>query len=132
MSHPRPTVTGSCLCGAVQFEVAGPLRDVVLCHCAMCRKTHGHIGAYTNAPKDSRHLSKSRGLKWFSASDFARRGFCGECGTSLFRERLACDLISIAAGALDPPTGLVTTLQIFVDSAGDYYSIDPRIAQRKS
>jgi hypothetical protein len=39
--------TGSCLCGAVRFEVVGTLRDVVECHCAMCRKTHGHIGAYT-------------------------------------------------------------------------------------
>ena len=132
MSQSRAAVTGGCLCGAVLFEVAGPLRDVVLCHCAMCRKTHGHVGAYTNAPKESLHVIEPRGLKWYSASDFARRGFCGECGASLFWERLAGDSISIAAGALDPPTGLVTTLQIFVDSAGDYYSIDPRIAQRKS
>ncbi len=124
-------LTGGCLCGAVSFEINGPMRDVVLCHCAMCRKTHGHVGAYTNAPKESLHLIESRGLKWHSSSNFARRGFCGECGASLFWERLAGNLISIAAGALDSPTGLTTTLQIFVDSAGDYYSIDPRIAQRK-
>ena len=124
-------ISGSCLCGAVLFEVSAPLRDVVLCHCAMCRKTHGHIGAYTNAPKASLHLSETRGLKWYSSSPFARRGFCGECGASLFWERSAGESISIAAGALEPPTGLATTLQIFVDSAGDYYCVDPRIPQRK-
>ena len=55
--------TGSCLCGAVRFEVAGPLRDVVECHCAMCRKTHGHIGAYTATPKDKLRIVETRGLK---------------------------------------------------------------------
>lgn len=124
-------ISGGCLCRAVRFEVTGALRDVVLCHCAMCRKTHGHIGAYTNAPKESLRVLESRGLKWYSSSHVARRGFCNECGASLFWERTKGDLISIAAGALDPPTGLSTTLQIFVDSAGDYYSIDPRITQRK-
>lgn len=124
-------LTGGCLCGAVHFEVDGPVRDVVLCHCQMCRKTHGHIAAYTNAPKTSLHLTETRGLKWFSSSPFARRGFCGECGASLFWERPAGDSISIAAGALDSPTGLATVLQIFVDGAGDYYSVDPRIPQRK-
>lgn len=122
--------TGSCLCGAVKFEVNGPLRDVVLCHCAMCRKTHGHIGAYTNAPKAHLRLIETRGLKWYASSGFARRGFCSECGASLFWERLNADVVSIAAGTLDEPTGLRTTLQIFVDSAGDYYDVDPAVQKR--
>jgi hypothetical protein len=131
MTQQQARVGGSCLCGAVRFEVIGALRDVVLCHCSMCRKTHGHIGAYTNTPRASLHLIESRGLKWYDSSHFARRGFCGECGASLFWERPAGESISIAAGALELPTRLTTTVQIFVDSAGDYYSIDPRIPQRK-
>jgi len=38
--------------------------------------------------------------------------------------------VAIAAGTLDPPTGLATVLQIHVASAGDYYPIDPSIPQR--
>ena len=38
--------TGSCLCGAVRYEVGGELRDVIYCHCEKCRRTHGHAAAY--------------------------------------------------------------------------------------
>ena len=122
--------TGSCLCRAVRFEVVGALRDVVECHCAMCRKTHGHIGAYTATPKENLRIVESRGLKWYPSSEKARRGFCAECGGTLFFEPLAKDYMAIAAGTLDPPTGLKTVVQIHVNSAGDYYTIDPRIRQR--
>lgn len=37
------SATGSCLCTAVQYEVSGPLRSVLYCHCEQCRRTSGHI-----------------------------------------------------------------------------------------
>jgi hypothetical protein len=130
MSPLESAATGGCLCGAVRYEAARPLRDVVLCHCAMCRRTHGHVGAYTAVPKSALTLTESRGLKWYRSSEIARRGFCGECGASVFWERHEGELVSIAAGTLDSPTGLTTTAQIFVAHAGDYYTIDPAIPQR--
>jgi hypothetical protein len=87
--------TGSCLCGAVRFEVVGTLRDVVECHCAMCRKTHGHIGAYTATPKDGLRIVEARGLKWYRSSAQARRGFCGGGTCS---EPLTKDYMAIAPG----------------------------------
>jgi hypothetical protein len=122
--------TGGCLCRAVRYAVTGPLRDVIVCHCAMCRKAHGHVGAYTAAPKAALRLTESRGLKWYRSSDVARRGFCGECGGTLFWDAEGSATISIAAGTLDAPTGLRTALQIHVDSAGDYYDVDPAIPAR--
>ena len=124
------THAGGCLCKAVRYEVAGPLRDVVECHCAMCRRTHGHVAAYTAAPKAALRMIETRGLKWYASSSFARRGFCAECGASVFWERPAGELVSIAAGTLDTPTGLRTTLQIFVEDAGDYYTVRNDIPRR--
>ncbi len=40
---------GGCLCGAVRYEVQGPLRDVLICHCEECRRWHGHVSATTAA-----------------------------------------------------------------------------------
>jgi len=116
--------TGGCLCGAVRYEAIGALRDVVVCHCRMCRKAHGHVGAYTASARDALRLVETRGLKWYRSSAQARRGFCSECGATLFWDGDGRDTMSIAAGTLDEPTGLATALQIHVASAGDYYAVD--------
>ena len=127
---PGLLATGGCLCGAVRFEVAGKLRDVVLCHCEMCRKTHGHIAAYTATARSALRFIETRGLKWFGSSQVARRGFCSECGGSLFWDSSGKDYVAIAAGMLDTPTGLATAWQIHTRSASDYYAIDAQVPQR--
>jgi hypothetical protein len=40
--------TGGCLCEEVQYEIHGPLYDVLKCHCSKCRRTHGHVAAYAH------------------------------------------------------------------------------------
>lgn len=42
---------GSCLCGAVSFEVGGELPEPDACHCRMCRKQSGHFFASTDVPR---------------------------------------------------------------------------------
>ena len=128
MSDPS-SVTGRCECGAVRFVVAGKLRDVTNCHCGQCRRFHGHIGAYTNAALADLTFAEQRGLRWYQSSSAARRGFCGECGSSLFWQRIGGDTISIAAGCLDAPTGLKTVAHIFVAHRGDYYEIADGLKQ---
>ena len=124
---PAPAVVGGCLCGAVRYEVRGPLREVVNCHCGQCRKFHGHYGAYTNAAMKDIAVTGNRHLKWYRSSSFARRGFCRKCGSSLFWQRLKGGTISIAAGTLDSPTRLKTGRHIFVADMGDYYKIADRL-----
>lgn len=122
-------MTGGCLCGAVRFETTGALRPVAYCHCGQCRKWHGHIGAYTNAPNDRFKLVHDEGLSWFASSDFAQRGFCGKCGSSLFWRRNQGDSISIAAGSFDGKTGLKAERHIYVPDKGDYYDITDGLPQ---
>ena len=123
MREPTPrTADGGCLCGAVRYDVHAPLRDVVNCHCGRCRRTHGHFAAYTEVAADELTLLEDRGLGWYVA-DGRERGFCRECGASLFWRRTGEGSVSIAAGTLDEPTGLHTVAHIFVDSRGDYYEL---------
>jgi hypothetical protein len=114
---------GSCLCGAVTYEVDGPMREVVACHCIQCRKQTGHYLAMTNAKVTDFHLLTSAPLKWYRASDAAKRGFCGDCGSVLFWQGDGSDEISISAGSIDGQTGLKLGGHIFCDFAGDYYEI---------
>lgn len=120
---------GGCLCGAVRYETTGELRDVVLCHCEQCRRTHGHYAAFTSVPLGNFRLLESRGLRWYQSSESARRGFCGECGASLFWEPVGEQRIGIAAGTLNGRTGLKVARHVYVGFAGDYYSIDDGLPQ---
>lgn len=122
-------MNGSCACGGVVFQAAGPLRPVIACHCVTCRKTSGHVWAATSVPLDRFHLIRDDSLAWFSATPAARRGFCNRCGASLFWQPTGGTTISIAAGALDGPTGLATACHWFVDEAGDYYTLTDGLPQ---
>lgn len=122
--------TGGCLCDEVRYEVRGPLRAVVNCHCAQCRRTSGHFVAATAARREDLALVESRGLRWYGSSPAARRGFCRTCGASLFWETISGGRISIMAGTLDLPTGLETVAHIFIDDAGDYYTIDDNLPRQ--
>jgi hypothetical protein len=118
--------TGRCLCGAVQYEVRGPLRDVLLCHCAECRRWSGHVFAATSAQRDHLALLEGAALRWVASPESesdARRGFCAECGSSLFWDAAGGDTISIAVGSLDQPTGLRTSGHVYVSQVGDYYEL---------
>jgi hypothetical protein len=129
-SRGETPATGRCLCGAVRYEIHGPLRDVKLCHCGECRRWHGHVCAMTAAHTDHLSFVADGGLRWMDSPNsaaHARRGFCSECGSSLFWDSPDRETISIAAGTIDPPTGLKTTMQIYTADAGDYYEIDPAL-----
>jgi hypothetical protein len=115
--------TGSCLCGAVQFDVHGPLREVIACHCLQCRKQTGtYMSATACADKDL-VFTKTGGLKWFRSSPEAKRGFCGDCGSVLFWKQDGKDTTSIAAGAIDGPLGVGLAGHIYCEAAGDYSEI---------
>lgn len=122
--------SGGCLCGAVRYEVRGPLRPVVDCHCTMCRRTSGHFAAFTATRLQGLLLIESYGLRWYRPSATARRGFCEICGSSVFWEPASGDRVSIAAGTLDPPTGLETVVHVFVEDASDSYGICDGLPQR--
>ena len=116
--------TGSCLCGGVRYRVTGPMRQVVGCHCGQCRKQTGLYMAATGVRMKYFEMVDQRGLTWYRASDQAKRGFCRECGSTLFWQADGADYIAIAAGTLDGATGLRTAAHIFVADKADFYRLD--------
>jgi len=117
-------VNGSCLCGQVNFDLIGELRSVVYCHCQQCRKTSGHFVAATVVMNEDLKMVTDAGLAWYRSSDKAERGFCKECGSSIFWRPDNDNYIGVMAGALESPTGIEACEHIYTDDAGDYYSID--------
>jgi len=131
VSEKSPRRTGGCLCGAVRYEVQGALRPIVMCHCTQCRRVTGHNMAATAARHGDFRLLSQAGLGWYTSSAEARRGFCTQCGSTLFWQGAARDYISIAAGTLDDSSGLTTAGHIFTADKGGYYDIADSAPQRR-
>jgi hypothetical protein len=117
--------TGRCLCGAVTFEGTWGSEPVRACHCSQCRRWSGHVWA----SGQSTRLELQGAVKWFRSSDIAERGFCPECGSSLFWRKFGSDRIEVSAGAVDTPTGLQLVGHIYVADKGDYYDITDGLPQ---
>ncbi|WP_424970792.1 GFA family protein [Dinoroseobacter sp. S76] len=120
------TATGGCLCGAIRYEVTGPLRPVVACHCNQCRRTSGHYVAATSALK--RDVVIAGTPRWFASSDTAQRGFCGTCGSNLFWDGPSNEM-AIFAGTLDGDPGVRLATHIFCADKGAYYEITDDLPQ---
>ncbi|HJM50620.1 MAG TPA: GFA family protein [Alphaproteobacteria bacterium] len=120
---PTRNLSGGCLCGAVRFRIEGRVRDVVVCHCGQCRRSHGHVGAYAGVKQADLSFEDESGLTWYRSSDQASRGFCSVCGGRLFYRQHESPFIAVAAGSLDQPSGLATIGHIFTADAADYYAI---------
>lgn len=120
---------GSCLCGAVRFEVMGELAPPTACHCSKCRKHTGHYEAGTDVPRSALTVFGEDKVGWYHSSEKVRRGFCTICGSSLFFDPIYRDWIGICMGAFDTPTNTHLAMHIFVADKGDYYDIADGLPQ---
>lgn len=120
---------GSCLCGAVRFTFPGVIAAPSVCHCSQCRRQSGHAWSSADVALSDLTIDGADAVKWFSASDRARRGFCATCGSFLFWQGTGSDRISVAMGALTAPTGARLAAHIFVADKGDYYDIADGVPQ---
>ena len=123
--------TGSCLCGAVKFEVDGPLPPPDACHCSQCRKTSGHFFVSTDVARSALTIHGGEHVTWFRSSEKVRRGFCSACGSSLFWDPIHKDWIGVAMGAFESPTDTKLAINIFVADKGDYYDISDGLPQNQ-
>jgi hypothetical protein len=98
-----------------------------------CRKFHGNYGAYTSVKVENLNIIEQQSLKWYRShkdeTANVHRGFCSECGSSLFWHPKDQPNIAIAAGSLDTPTHLKTKGHIWCSQISDYYKIEDGLPQ---
>lgn len=124
--------TGSCLCGAISFEIDAPLAPPDACHCRQCRKQSGHFFASSDIPRASLAFrAGEEKLSWFQSSERVRRGFCSACGSFLFWDAIAKSTIAVAMGAIDTPSQTQLHMHIFVEEKGDYYALADGLPQHQ-
>lgn len=118
---------GRCHCGGVVFTVPADSAGIVACHCTDCRQMHGNYNAMLVAPREAAVLEASHTLHWYRSSDTARRGFCGVCGSRLFKDNLAPARFLVSAGVIDGTTGKRNMRNLWRESKGGWYDL-PEVA----
>ena len=95
-------IKGSCLCKSITFEIHNECRYSILCHCTMCQKSNAEFSNYTKVQKGNFKFSAKKNLKWFYSSKNFKRGFCSNCGSSLFFQSQHSNTeIAVSTGSLD-------------------------------
>jgi hypothetical protein len=123
---------GSCLCGAIQFEVTGPIEDVGNCHCSMCRRAHGApFSTFARvASADLVLRSGQDDVRTYASSEQIERTFCGTCGARFtFRWSGLPTAVWVAAGLFEDDPGLRPQHHMFVGSMAPWHEISDRLPQ---
>ena len=104
---------GHCLCGAVCVTLTNPKDHVEICHCDMCRRSGG---AYYGALEgESFAFASEEHVGVYRSSEWAERGFCTQCGSTLFYHFLPTGNRSFAAGLFNGADHLPVSKEIFVE-----------------
>ncbi len=117
---------GGCMCGAVRFEITSNINEAGACHCGMCRKFSGGVYVAFKVPVGGIRFASDTALGVFASSDWAERGFCKTCGSSLFYRVTAPGPMQgemhMGLGTLDDANGVPLTGEIFIDLKPDGYA----------
>lgn len=98
--------TGSCLCGRVRYQIAGPVTRTSHCYCTMCQKQHGAAFAtYANIKSaDFSYAEGESSVMRYESSPGVERCFCKVCGSNLTWQMVAHkSRIAVTLGTFDTP-----------------------------
>ena len=124
--------SGSCLCGAVRYEIRGELGPIVMCHCGQCRKAQGSAFATNAAVRaaDFAIVAGEDALVGFESSPGKKRHFCRHCGSPIISTRDAIPgVVRVRIGTLDSDVGAAPSAHIYVASKAAWVEIRDGLPQ---
>jgi hypothetical protein len=107
-------MNGRCLCGAVTFTAEEVEVEHHACHCGMCRRWAGGSGFFAASAKHVSFTGEAQ-LGRYKSSDWAERGFCKTCGSTLFYFLIPTKSYAMSVGAFDDPSAFRLAREIFID-----------------
>ena len=118
------SVSGQCLCGAVEIEIETPARWAWHDHCGATRRVHGaayatYVGSWR---KRFRVTRGSAGITRFKdEATGTTRSFCARCGTPLLYERArSAHMVNIPRALFTGRTGREPRYHVAIDELQDW------------
>lgn len=106
---------GSCLCGAIQYEIDSIDMPIGHCHCLTCQKAHSAAFATTAGVLRThfRWIKGEENLSTYESSPGKQRHFCARCGSHLVAERIGQSHVIVRVSTLDDDPGVVASHHIW-------------------
>ena len=130
-------LTGSCLCGAVRFEVTEPPLFASYCHCTRCQRRTGTAASAQAriAPGSLRVTEGEELLRAFEPPDGAPKVFCSACGAALWSKNPETgEPTGVRMSAFDADPGVKPSFRQYVAYAASWEPIPddglPRYPER--
>ncbi len=114
-------IEGRCLCGAVTVRAMVTNPIVRACHCDMCRQHTSSMFMSLATEQDGMEVTGP--AKSFQSSDWAERGFCEVCGSTLWYGTVEDGARHLAAGLFENAAGAPLKLEFFADMAPEGYAL---------
>ena len=112
-------IRGHCLCGAVRINVQVEEPRLRACHCDMCRQHTSSAFFSLETLADS--ITIEGEAQSYQSSDWASRGFCGTCGSTLWYEMDGTR--NLSAGLFPDAGGGVLKVEFFADKCPQGYAL---------
>lgn len=123
-------ISGSCLCGAVTYQVTSKVSDVVHCHCVTCRKAHGAaFSSVAFVAAAGFRLAGAKGLSSYESSPGKTRFFCKKCGTQVYAKRDNAEYVVLRLGSLDTPLPGKEIAHTWMSERADWFDLDADLAR---
>jgi hypothetical protein len=125
-------ISGSCLCGAVTYQITSKVSDVVHCHCVTCRKAHGAaFSSVAFAAAEGFQLQGAEGLGSYESSPGKNRFFCKKCGTQVYAKREGADYVILRLGSLDTYLPGKEIAHTWMSERADWFDLDADLARHE-
>ena len=124
---------GSCLCGAIEYEVSTLDMPIIFCHCKTCRKAHAAPFAPTAGVmrENFRWLKGEEQLSSFESSPGKVRHFCSVCGTHLVAERSIQQHVILRVATLDDDPGVRPEAHIWTSHDVEWLEYEDILAHKE-
>ncbi len=118
-------LTGSCLCGAVEFRVVDDFDYVGNCHCSECRRfTGSDYSSAGGVSADKFSLVKGEdSIRYYEKSPATTLAFCQVCGSSLFSIKSDTGRFNVRLGVLQDAPSKKPGFHISVGSKAPWLEI---------
>lgn len=123
---------GNCLCGGIRFEIAGPITDIVCCHCSECRRAQGSAFATNGvvAESDFRILAGRDLLRAYEPTPGYAKLFCSHCGSPIISTNAARPgVVRVRLGTIESDIAERPMAHIFVGSKANWEDIHGPLPQ---